>query len=56
VVKESLQNIGFQLLDAIRTTNVSTTPLASDFFYWLRDMAYSSVAHFSIHHSPRVSR
>jgi hypothetical protein len=32
IVKESLQNAGFQFLDAIRTTNVSTTPLASDFF------------------------
>jgi hypothetical protein len=32
VVKGSLQNAGFQLLDAIRTTNVSTTPLASGFF------------------------
>jgi hypothetical protein len=32
VVKGSLQNAGFQLLDAIRTTNVSTAPLASDFF------------------------
>jgi hypothetical protein len=56
VVKESLQNVGFQLLDAIRTTNVSTMPLASDFFCWLRDTAYSSVAHFTIHPSPRVSR
>jgi hypothetical protein len=32
VVKESLQNIGLQLLGAIRTTNVSIAPLASDFF------------------------
>jgi hypothetical protein len=32
IVKESLQNTGFQFLDAIRTTNVSTAPLASDFF------------------------
>jgi hypothetical protein len=32
VVKESLQNVGLQLLDAIRTTNVSIAPLASDFF------------------------
>jgi hypothetical protein len=31
VTKESLQNAGFQLLDAIRTTNVSAAPLASDF-------------------------
>jgi hypothetical protein len=30
--KGSLQNAGFQLLDAIQTTNVSTAPLASDFF------------------------
>jgi hypothetical protein len=56
MVKESLQNVGFQLLDAIRTTNVSTAPLASDFFCWLRDTAHSSVAHFAIHLSPRVSR
>jgi hypothetical protein len=32
VVKESLQNVGLQLLDAIRTTNVSIAPFASDFF------------------------
>jgi hypothetical protein len=32
VVKGSLQNAGFQLLDAIRTTNVSTAPLAFGFF------------------------
>jgi hypothetical protein len=32
VVKGSLQDAGFQFLDAIRTTNVSTAPLASDFF------------------------
>jgi hypothetical protein len=32
VVKGLLQNAGFQLLDAIRTTNVSTAPLASGFF------------------------
>jgi hypothetical protein len=31
VTKESLQNAGFQLLDAMRTTNVSAAPLASDF-------------------------
>jgi hypothetical protein len=33
VAKGSLQNAGFQLLDAIQTTNVSTAPLASGFFY-----------------------
>jgi hypothetical protein len=31
-IKESLQNIGLQFLDAMRTTNVSIAPLASDFF------------------------
>jgi hypothetical protein len=31
ITKESLQNAGFQLLDAMRTTNVSAAPLASDF-------------------------
>jgi hypothetical protein len=56
VIKESLQNVGFQFLDAIRMTNVSTTPLASDFFYWLRDTAQSFMAHFAIHPSPRVLR
>jgi hypothetical protein len=56
VVKESLQNAGFQFLDAIQTTNVSITPLASDFFCWLRDKARSSMAHFAIHPSPRVLR
>jgi hypothetical protein len=33
VAKGSLQNAVFQLLDAIQTTNVSTAPLASGFFY-----------------------
>jgi hypothetical protein len=56
VVKESLQNAGFQFLDAIQTTNVSITPLASDFFCWLRDKARSSMAHFAVHPSPRVLR
>jgi hypothetical protein len=32
IVKESLQNAGFQFLDGIRTTNVSAGPLASGFF------------------------
>jgi hypothetical protein len=32
VVKESLQNVGLQFLDAIRMTNVSIAPLAYDFF------------------------
>jgi hypothetical protein len=32
VVKGLLQSAGFQLLDAIQTTNVSTAPLASGFF------------------------
>jgi hypothetical protein len=32
IVKESLQSSGFQLLDAIQMTNVSTAPLASGFF------------------------
>jgi hypothetical protein len=56
VVKESLQNAGFQFLDAMRTTNVSTAPLASDFFCWLGDTARSFMVHFAIHPSPRVSR
>jgi hypothetical protein len=55
-VKESLQNVGLQFLDAMWTTNVSITPLASDFFCWLRDEARSPMAHFTIHPSPRVSR
>jgi hypothetical protein len=33
IAKGSLQNAGFQLLDAIQTTNVSTAPLAFGFFY-----------------------
>jgi hypothetical protein len=32
VIKESLQNVSLQFLDAIRMTNVSIVPLASDFF------------------------
>jgi hypothetical protein len=56
IVKELLQNIGLQFLDAARTTNVSTAPLAFDFFCWLRGEAYSSMANFTMHPSPRVSR
>jgi hypothetical protein len=56
VVKESLQNAGFQFLDVMRTTNMSTAPLASDFFCWLRDTARSFMVHFAIYPSPRVSR
>jgi hypothetical protein len=52
IIKESLQNVGLQFLDAARTTNVSTTPLASDFFRWLRDEARSSMANFTMHPSP----
>jgi hypothetical protein len=33
VAKGSLQNAGFQLLDAIQTTNVSAAPLAPGSFY-----------------------
>jgi hypothetical protein len=56
IVKESLQNVGLQFLDAARTTNVSTALLAFDFFSWLRGEARSSVAHFTMHPIPRVSR
>jgi hypothetical protein len=56
VAKESLHNAGFQLLDVMRMTDVSTAPLASDFFCWLRDMARNLIAYFAIHPSPRVSR
>jgi hypothetical protein len=56
VAKESLQNAGFQLLDVMQTTNVSTAPLSSDFFCWLRDTARNHIAYFAIHPSPRVSR
>jgi hypothetical protein len=61
VVKESLQNVGFQFLDAMRTTNVASWSilpytLASDFFCWLGDTARSFMVHFAIHPSPRVSR
>jgi hypothetical protein len=51
-VKESLQNVGLQFLDAARTTNVSTALLAFGFFYWLRGEARSSVTHFTMHPSP----
>jgi hypothetical protein len=56
VVKGSLQNAGFQLLDAIPMTNVSAAPLASDFFCWLGDMICGFVVHLAIPPSPRVSR
>jgi hypothetical protein len=49
IVKESLQNVGLQFLDAVRMTNVSIAPLASDFFCWLRDEARISVANFTMH-------
>jgi hypothetical protein len=56
VVKGSLQNAGFQLLDAIRTTNVSAAPLASGFFCWLGDMICGFMVHLAIPPSPRVLR
>jgi hypothetical protein len=56
IIKELLQNVGLQFLDAARTTNVSTMPLAFDFFYWFRGEAHSSVIHFTMHPSPQVSR
>jgi hypothetical protein len=56
VVKGSLQNAGFQLLNAIQMTNVSTSPLASGFFCWLGDMICGFMVHLAIHPSPRVSR
>jgi hypothetical protein len=56
VAKGSLQNAGFQLLDAIQTTNVSTVPLASGFFGLLGNIIRGFMVHFAIHHSPRVSR
>jgi hypothetical protein len=55
-VKESLKNVSLQFLDAARTTDVSTAPLAFDFFCWQGGEARSSVANFSMHPSPRVSR
>jgi hypothetical protein len=56
IVKESLKNVSLQFLDAAQTTDVSTAPLAFDFFCWLGGEARSSVANFSMHPSPRVSR
>jgi hypothetical protein len=56
IVNESLRNISLQFLDAVRTTDVSTAPLTFDFFCWLGGEAHSSVANFSMHPSPRVSR
>jgi hypothetical protein len=56
IVKESLRNVSLQFLDATQTIDVSTTPLAFDFFCWLGGEARSSVANFSMHPSPRVSR
>jgi hypothetical protein len=56
IVKESLRNVSLQFLDAARTTDVSTAPLAFDLLCWLGGEARSSVANFSMHPSPRVSR
>jgi hypothetical protein len=55
-VSESLRNVNLQFLDAVRTTDVSTTSLTFDFFCWLGGEARSSMADFSMHPSPRVSR
>jgi hypothetical protein len=52
IIKESLRNVSLQFLDAAWTTNVSTAPLAFDFFCWLGGEARSSVANFSMHRSP----
>jgi hypothetical protein len=56
IVKGSLQNAGFQLLDAIRMTNVSVAPLASSFFHWSGDMICVFMVLLAIPPSPRVSR
>jgi hypothetical protein len=56
IVNESLRNVSLQFLDAVRTTDVSTTPLAFDFFCWLGGEARRSVANLSMHPIPRVSR
>jgi hypothetical protein len=56
IVNELLRNVSLQFLDAVRMTDVSTTPLTFDFFCWLGGKARSSVANFSMHPSPRVSR
>jgi hypothetical protein len=55
IINKSLRNVSLQFLDAVRTTDVSTAPLAFDFFCWLGGEARSSVANFSMHPSPRVS-
>jgi hypothetical protein len=56
IIKELLKNVSLQFLDAAQTADVSTAPLAFDFFCWLGGEARSSVANFSMHPSPRVSR
>jgi hypothetical protein len=56
IIKESLTNVSLQFLDAARTTDVSTAPLAFDFFCWLGGEARSSVVNLSMHPSPRVLR
>jgi hypothetical protein len=55
-ISESLRNVNLQFLDAVRTTDVSTTSLTFDFFCWLGGEAHSSMANFSMCPSPRVSR
>jgi hypothetical protein len=56
IINESLRNVSLQFLDAVRTTDVSTASLTFDFFCWIGGEARSSVANFSMHPSPRVSR
>jgi hypothetical protein len=55
-VSELLRNVNLQFLDAIRMTDVSIAPLTFDFFCRLEGEARSSMANFSMHPSPRVSR
>jgi hypothetical protein len=55
-IKESLRNVNLQFLEVARTTNVSNTLLAFDFFCRLGGEACSFVTNFSLHPSARVSR
>jgi hypothetical protein len=51
-VKESLRNVNFQFLEAMRTTDVSNVLLAFDFLCRLGGEACSSVTNFSLDPSP----
>jgi hypothetical protein len=56
IVRESLRNVNFQLLEATQTVDISNVSSTFDFFCRLGGGACSSMTNFSLHPSPRVLR